>query len=63
MRKSIPENPELNEEEMATEMIELACEDLDGLTEVFAMLSRVCDELQREVEEEGIFLAPDELIH
>lgn len=40
---------ELTEEEMAFEMIELTCNELDSLTKAFNMISNLCTELQGEV--------------
>jgi hypothetical protein len=45
-------NPELTEEEMAFEMVELTCDELDSLSRAFTMISELCAELSQEVEQE-----------
>jgi len=49
MKKALPEIPELTEEELATEMIELTCDDMESLSRAFRMISKMCAELQGEV--------------
>jgi hypothetical protein len=49
MRKTPPATPELTEEQLTTEMIELTCDDLDSLTRAFEMISDLCKTLEREV--------------
>ena len=51
MRKTSPEIPELTDEQLATEMIELTCDDMESLTRAFEMISDLCKTLEREVKE------------
>ena len=44
--------PELTEEEIAFEMIELTCDEMDSLSRAFTTISELCTELSQEVEEE-----------
>jgi hypothetical protein len=66
MRKQLlTETPEidLNEEQVAAEMLELTCDDVDGLARAFKMIASLCEELQREVTEEAHFKVPENLIN
>lgn len=63
MRKQLPEIPELTEEEIATEMIELTCDEMDALTRAFNMLTTLCENLSREVQEEGAAEVPENLVN
>lgn len=44
--------PELTEEEMAFEMVELTCDEIDSLSRAFTMITELCAELSQEVEQE-----------
>ena len=44
--------PELTDEEVAFEMVELACDEMDSLSRAFNMITDLCAELTEEVEEE-----------
>ncbi len=48
MRKVNSEVPELTEEELAFEMIEVTCDEMDSLAKAFDMLSDLCAELNGE---------------
>jgi hypothetical protein len=61
-KHTLPEIPELNEEEIATEMIELTSDDLDALTRAFKMISNLCEELHEEIAQEDLDI-PEHLIH
>lgn len=63
MRKPVTESPELSEEEMITEMIELTCEEMDTLSRAFKMISRMCDQLQHEVLAESLSEVPERQIN
>ena len=63
MRKQLPEIPELTEEEIATEMVELTCDEMDALTRAFNMLTTLCENLSREVQEEGAAEVPENLVN
>lgn len=52
MSKTIKDMPELTDEELAFEMIEITCEEMDSLTKAFEMISNVCKELNGETVEE-----------
>lgn len=59
MRKTLGDVPEFTEEELATEMIELTCEDLDSLTRAFNMITDLCDQLKKEVAAESLAEIPE----
>ena len=40
--------PELTDEELAFEMIEITCDEMDSLSRAFEMISKVCRELNGE---------------
>jgi hypothetical protein len=66
MRKQLlTETPEVdqNEEQVAAEMIELTCDEVDSLARAFKMISSLCEELQREVEQESQLNIPENLIN
>ncbi len=48
MRKANTEVPELTEEELAFEMVEITCEEMDSLAKAFEMISDLCKELNGE---------------
>jgi len=48
MRKADTEVPELTEEELAFEMVEITCEEMDSLAKAFEMISDLCRELNGE---------------
>jgi hypothetical protein len=45
--------PELTDEEIAFEMIELTCDEMDSLSRAFNMISDLCAELSEEVDQEA----------
>lgn len=47
------EIPELTDEELAFEMIEITCEEMDSLTRAFTMMTEMCRELKAEVAAEA----------
>jgi hypothetical protein len=64
MKKPIQEElPDLNEDQMTTELIELTCDDLDSLTRAFEMISDLCNSLQCEVAEDIDEPIPPRLIN
>jgi hypothetical protein len=57
MAKERKDVPELTDEELAFEMIEITCDEMDSLAKAFDMLSDLCrelngEELERSEEEE-----------
>ena len=53
MRKNpSPQIPELSDEELAFEMIEITCDEMESLTRAFEMISDLCADLTEEVEHE-----------
>jgi hypothetical protein len=66
MRKQLlNETPELDlsEEQIATEMVELTCDEVDALTRAFTMIAALCEDLQREVSEDTKLDVPENLIN
>jgi len=66
MRKQLlNETPELDlsEEQIATEMVELTCDEVDALTRAFNMIATLCEDLQREVSEDTNLNVPENLIN
>jgi len=66
MRKQLlTETPEidLNEEQIATEMVELTCDEVDALTRAFDMIATLCEELQKEVSAESALEVPENQIN
>jgi len=63
MKRQLPEVPELTEEELATEMIELTCEEMDSLSRAFDMISKLCAELQGEVLTESAKEIPENQVN
>jgi hypothetical protein len=63
MRKTLGDVPELTEEDLATEMIELTCEDLDSLTRAFNMITELCDQLKEEVAAESMIQIPENQVN
>ncbi len=66
MRKQIPEQLPLKldlDEEMTTEMIELTCDELQGLSRAFEMISTLCSELQSDIELTPDLDIPENEIH
>jgi len=53
---------ELSDEALAFEMIELTCDEMDSLTKALHMITRLCDELNSEIEADPDICA-DEAIH
>ena len=54
MRKITPDQMELTEEELATELIELTSDGVDSLTRAFYMISDLCENLKREIATETL---------
>ncbi len=52
MRKQSPNSPELTDEELAFEMIEVTSDEIESLTRVFDMITNLCENLTQEVEQE-----------
>ena len=55
MSKARKEVPELTDEELAFEMLEITCDEMNSLAKAFDMISNLCKELNGEevTEEEG----------
>jgi hypothetical protein len=53
MAKDRNDLPELTDEELAFEMIEITCEEMDSLSRAFTMMSEMCKELREEVAAEA----------
>jgi hypothetical protein len=56
------DSPILNEEELATELIELTCDQMDALTRAFDMISDLCAQLNTELLD-GELDIPDQLLN
>ena len=52
MRKQSPNTPEITDEELAFEMIEVTTDEIQSLARVFEMITNLCEDLTQEVEEE-----------
>ena len=64
MRKQhIPDIPESLPDEATTELLELTCDELDGLSRAFEMISALCEELQAEVDIASTLEIPENEIH
>jgi hypothetical protein len=63
MSKPLTKTPDLTQEEIVTEMIELTCEEMDTLSRAFEMISRLCHELQHEVLAESLADIPEQQIN
>jgi hypothetical protein len=63
MIKTLPNLPELTEEELATEIIELTTDQVNSLTQAFEMISQLCDQLQIDVLAESLSQIPDKQVH
>jgi len=52
--KKIPSSdlPELTDQELAFEMIEITCDEMESLTRAFEMISDLCADLSEEVQRE-----------
>ncbi|MFO0416441.1 MAG: hypothetical protein ACK5Y6_04060 [Pseudomonadota bacterium] len=61
-KHTLPETPELTDEQLATEMIELTSDEVDALSRAFKMISNLCEQLHEEIAEEGLDI-PEHLIH
>jgi hypothetical protein len=53
MAKDRNDLPELTDEELAFEMIEITCEEMDSLSRAFTMMAEMCRELREEVSAEA----------
>jgi hypothetical protein len=49
MAKFEKDLPELTDEELAFEMIEITCDEMDSLTRAFTMINDLCKELAEEI--------------
>ena len=54
MLKANKDVPELTDQELAFEMIEITCDEMDSLTRAFTMITNVCRELNGELPEEEV---------
>lgn len=63
MRKRPIDLDNLSDEQMCTEIIEITCDEMDSLTRAFQMLTRLCSDLEAEVEEQDIINIPEHTIH
>jgi hypothetical protein len=65
MAKRDDEMIELATEELAFEMIELTCDEMDSLTRALTMITSMCAELQAEICEEFATTPPpsENLVH
>ena len=54
MAKERKDVPELTDEELAFEMIEITCDEMDSLAKAFDMLSDLCRELNGEEAEPAV---------
>lgn len=52
MSKVNKDVPELTDEELAFEMIEITCDEMNSLAKAFEMLSALCNELNGEEQKE-----------
>jgi hypothetical protein len=59
MSKANKDVPELTDQELAFEMIEITCDEMDSLARAFKMITNVCRELNGELPEEEVLV--DEL--
>jgi hypothetical protein len=62
MSKFDKELPELSDEELAFEMIEITCDDMDSLSRAFNMINDLCKELSEEIARNPV-IPPDSEIH
>jgi hypothetical protein len=62
MAKVDDELLDMSEEQLAFEMIELTCDEMDSLTRALHMITDLCQELSEEIVVEGINTA-DSTIH
>ena len=66
MSKAKKEVPELTDEELAFEMLEITCEEMNSLAKAFDMISNLCKELNGEevlAEEEADEIPSEARIH
>jgi hypothetical protein len=63
MRKQSPNTPELTDEDLAFEMIEVTSDEIQSLARVFDMISDLCEDLQQEVDEESQEDLPKRQLH
>ena len=65
MSKAKQDVPELTDEELAFEMLEITCDEMNSLAKAFEMISKVCKELNGEepAVEESEKLSEGEQIH
>jgi hypothetical protein len=62
MAKVDDELLDMSEEQLAFEMIELTCDEMDSLTRALHMITDLCQELTEEIVSEGIDIS-DSTIH
>jgi hypothetical protein len=66
MSKAKKEVPELTDEELAFEMLEITCDEMNSLAKAFDMISNLCKELNGEevlAEEEADEIPSEASIH
>jgi hypothetical protein len=62
MAKVDDELLDMTEEQLAFEMIELTCDEMDSLTRALHMITDLCQELTEEIAVEGVAI-PDSTVH
>lgn len=62
MAKVDDELLDLTEEQLAFEMIEVTCDEMDSLTRVLHMITDLCQELSEEIVAEGVDTS-DSIVH
>jgi len=62
MAKVDDELLDLTEEQLAFEMIEVTCDEMDSLTRVLHMITDLCQELSGEIVAEGVDTS-DSIVH
>ena len=63
MRKQSPNIPELTDEDLAFEMIEVTSDEIQSLARVFDMITNLCEALTQEVAEESRQGLPKRQLH
>jgi hypothetical protein len=61
MAKFDKDIPELTDEELAFEMIEITCDEMDSLTRAFTMINDLCKELAEEIAQNPVMPAEHEI--
>lgn len=62
MAKVDDELLDMTDEQLAFEMIEITCDEMDSLTRALHMITDLCQELTEEIAVEGIEI-PDSTVH